>query len=171
MGNRPADTERANNYYRARYYDPKIGRFISEDPIQWAGGNNFYAYVENNPINFIDPEGLVKGERGQTGKPGGTADEYKKMKPHPTDPNKVKFKDPHTGKEYDKPKPPGFQPWWDEKHGKKMQSVCESDPGMCAAAATAGGIAIGYVTYRCLRMVPSLFPPLWPTIPANVVIP
>jgi RHS repeat-associated protein len=56
-GDAPADTERANNYYRARYYDPKIGRFISEDPIGFDGGINFYPYVENNPINYTDPSG------------------------------------------------------------------------------------------------------------------
>ena len=44
---------------RARYYDPVIGRFISEDPIHFAGGDvNLYAYVGNNPINFVDPNGL-----------------------------------------------------------------------------------------------------------------
>ncbi len=46
------------NYYRARYYDPTIGRFISEDPIRFTGGINFYVYVLNSPVNFIDPLGL-----------------------------------------------------------------------------------------------------------------
>jgi RHS repeat-associated protein len=45
-------------YYRARYYDPKIGRFISEDPIGFDGGINFYLYVRNNPVNATDPSGL-----------------------------------------------------------------------------------------------------------------
>jgi RHS repeat-associated protein len=45
-------------YYRARWYDPSIGRFISEDPIGFAGGVNLYNYVEGNPINRIDPFGL-----------------------------------------------------------------------------------------------------------------
>jgi uncharacterized protein RhaS with RHS repeats len=45
--------------YRARYYDPKAGRFINKDPISFAGGDvNLYAYVQNNPVNFIDPWGL-----------------------------------------------------------------------------------------------------------------
>jgi RHS repeat-associated protein len=45
-------------YYRARYYDPRIGRFVSEDPIMFAGGINFYTYVRNNPLRFADPTGL-----------------------------------------------------------------------------------------------------------------
>jgi len=52
------DGETSLYYYRARYYDPKIGRFISEDPIGFGGGINFYAYVENNPVSRLDPFGL-----------------------------------------------------------------------------------------------------------------
>jgi RHS repeat-associated protein len=47
-------------YYRARYYDPAIGRFISEDPIEFESGDvNFYRYSYDNPINFYDPSGLT----------------------------------------------------------------------------------------------------------------
>ena len=47
----------------ARYYDPQVGRFISEDPIGFAGGDlNLYVYVKNNPIMFIDPFGLAVGD-------------------------------------------------------------------------------------------------------------
>jgi RHS repeat-associated protein len=52
------DPETALYYYRARYYDPSIGRFISEDPIGLAGGLNLYAYVGNDPTNEFDPDGL-----------------------------------------------------------------------------------------------------------------
>jgi len=45
-------------YYRARYYNPTIGRFISEDPIGSGGTTNAYAYVHNNPLNFLDPLGM-----------------------------------------------------------------------------------------------------------------
>ncbi len=44
-------------YYRARYYDPTVGRFISEDPIGFGGGINFYAYVRNDPVILTDPLG------------------------------------------------------------------------------------------------------------------
>jgi len=51
------DPESGLYYYRARYYDPKIGRFISEDPIGFDGGINLYTYVDNNPVNYTDPSG------------------------------------------------------------------------------------------------------------------
>lgn len=45
-------------YMRARYYNPVIGRFISEDPSGFEGGDvNLYSYVANNPVMYIDPEG------------------------------------------------------------------------------------------------------------------
>lgn len=47
------------HYYRARFYDGNLGRFISEDPIGFRGGDvNLYGYVGNNPINYSDPSGL-----------------------------------------------------------------------------------------------------------------
>jgi RHS repeat-associated protein len=45
-------------YYRGRYYDPVRSRFLSDDPIGFAGGDpNLYAYVGNDPLNFVDPTG------------------------------------------------------------------------------------------------------------------
>ena len=43
-------------YFNARWYDPQLGRFITEDPIK--DGINWYAYGSNNPLIYTDPTGL-----------------------------------------------------------------------------------------------------------------
>ncbi len=58
---RESDPETGLYYYRARYYDPGVDRFMSEDPIGFGGGINAYAYVRNNAANFTDPRGLQSG--------------------------------------------------------------------------------------------------------------
>ena len=55
---RELDQESGLYYYRARYYDANTGRFLSEDPIGFVGGDaNLYRYVFNNPANLTDPDG------------------------------------------------------------------------------------------------------------------
>jgi RHS repeat-associated protein len=54
---REFDSETNLYFYRARYFDPNSGRFLSEDPIQHDGGINFYPYVLNDPINLTDSFG------------------------------------------------------------------------------------------------------------------
>ena len=51
-------------YYRARTYSPTLGRFLQPDPIGYAGGNNLYAYVSNDPLNLVDPLGLCDNPQG-----------------------------------------------------------------------------------------------------------
>src|SRR5580658_10756540 len=58
------DTESGLDYFNARYYDPRQGRFVSPDPEN-AGADptnpqtwNGYAYVANNPLAYLDPSGL-----------------------------------------------------------------------------------------------------------------
>jgi len=55
---RERDPDTGLLYYRARFYDPQVGRFISEDPIGLGGGINQFGYVGNNPQNRVDPSGL-----------------------------------------------------------------------------------------------------------------
>ena len=61
------DAETELYYYRARYYDTELGRFPQVDPIGYIGGMNLYVYVNNNPVNFIDPFGLCKEDSGYSG--------------------------------------------------------------------------------------------------------
>ncbi len=61
-GNSQTYTGRENDgtglfYYRARYYLPGMGRFVSEDSAGLAGGINSYAYVSGNPTAYVDPSG------------------------------------------------------------------------------------------------------------------
>jgi len=52
------DGETGLHYNRFRYYDPDIGKFISQDPIGLSGGHNLYQYVRN-PTGWVDPLGLT----------------------------------------------------------------------------------------------------------------
>jgi RHS repeat-associated protein len=57
---REYDAETGLYFYRARYYDPNIGRFLSEDSLGLTGGDaNFYGYVGNDPLNRTDPNGRL----------------------------------------------------------------------------------------------------------------
>lgn len=77
---REYDNETGLFYYRARYYDPMIGRFIQKDPIEFAGGDvNLYGYTYNNPVNYIDPMGLdwqLAGNRLIVVEPDGIINRY-----------------------------------------------------------------------------------------------
>jgi RHS repeat-associated protein len=67
------DAETGLDYAFARYYNARLGRFMSGDPLAGDVGDpqslNRYAYVQNNPTNFIDPTGLDRcpGEAGLSG--------------------------------------------------------------------------------------------------------
>lgn len=47
-------------HFRARWYDPAVGRWISKDPIRLHGGLNLYAFCADDPVNFTDRFGLCK---------------------------------------------------------------------------------------------------------------
>jgi len=104
-------------YYKARYYSPQLRRFISEDPIEFEIGDdlNRYAYVGNNPTNFVDPDGTIRlppGIGGMPPRPSGTP--QVRPTPTPARPQNVrptKVPSP-TGEELLKPDPAKPQPWW-----------------------------------------------------------
>ena len=54
------DSETGLYYYRNRYYSPGLRRFVEPDPIGFEGGMNLYAYVGNDPGNYLDPWGFIK---------------------------------------------------------------------------------------------------------------
>ncbi len=51
-------------YMRARYYNPYLCRFVNADPSGWAGGLNWYAFCNGDPVTLTDPFGLGTGEKG-----------------------------------------------------------------------------------------------------------
>ncbi len=69
-----ADEETGLFYNRHRYYDPKLGRYISPDPIGIEGGLNPFAYAANCPTSAVDPDGLmysvIKDARGNVAAEG-----------------------------------------------------------------------------------------------------
>jgi RHS repeat-associated protein len=62
------------NYNYFRYYDPGTGRYITAGPAGLDGGINLYAYVDNNPVNYFDPNGLGKTGKNRSG--SGTQPDY-----------------------------------------------------------------------------------------------
>lgn len=58
---REYDEESGLYYFRARYYHPRLGRFLGEDPLGFTASLNLYAFARNNPVNLTDPSGLQTG--------------------------------------------------------------------------------------------------------------
>jgi len=167
------DAETGLNYNYFRDYDPRTGRYVESDPIGLDGGLNTYLYSTAKPLIWYDVDGQdpIGGERGATGGASGqrTNRPNKKCRElNPPDPRYVECKHHQTGKWIKKPRPSDM-PFPGQPAGTNNQEMCGSKCKGAAKIATVGGT--GYIIYRCVRMLPSLFPPLWETIPLNAAAP
>ena len=178
-------------YNRARYYSPRLHRFISQDPLGLAAADpNVYAYTSNDPLNRIDPNGetwydpstwgptaraiWVALELALNNGKSPTLDSEKKRQQTEervkknTPGNKQKKPGSGGGDDDDDDDPSG---------GSPVGASCpvgEENKGSDTAKAVGAGLAAvgaGYLIYRAVRMIPSLAPPLWPTIPVNLAVP
>lgn len=113
-----------------RYYDPLSGRFLTRDPISYNGGINIYGYVNNNPVQWIDPSGL----QGNIPDPNNPPSDWNPLGPNTwRDPNGDTWHwhpDPtgaHGGDHWDigGPKGPngekGKQEWWPNRPGGQRE--------------------------------------------------
>jgi len=88
---REFDAETGLYYYRDRYYDATTGRFLSEDPLEFEGGDvDLYRYVANDPVMYIDPDGLGK----LPGDPSGLGPQWTRDPTH-LDPNGERWRNPN----------------------------------------------------------------------------
>ena len=143
---------------------------MQSDPIGLDGGINTFSYTDSAPLQWTDDEGLARGrgERGATGGAGGqrTNNPNKHCRElNPPDPRFVECQHYQSGKWIRRPRPDDM-PFPEPK--KRMS--CENNE--CSnALAVVGGVAGAYLLYRCVRMLPSLAPPLWWTLPVNAATP
>jgi len=156
----------------SEYYDlvnyRSFSYFMLEDGFSI---NNPFAYVGGMPLWDTDPPGLAdgRGERGVTGGSSGrhTNNPYKHCREDPNDPNFILCTNHQTGTSVRKKKPADWPE--DKGRGRAKSEMCDDNCQAIAGTVVVGGML--YILYRCGRMVPSLFPPLWWTIPANIAMP
>ncbi|MFL6679351.1 MAG: RHS repeat-associated core domain-containing protein, partial [Burkholderiaceae bacterium] len=173
-----ADAESGWFYNWHRDYDPSQGRYKQSDPIGLdAGSMSTYAYVDGDPIRYFDSNGEVR-QGGKTGQWWEYTDRNFQRWFHQC------WKSPGDQDATRGELGQAYAEWL--QHGKPDgKNGCGGPPppppapasspegcDTCKKAATTvvvGGTS--YVIYRCLRMLPSLLPPLWETIPINAAAP
>ena len=102
-------------YFRARNNNPDLGRFVQKDPLQYVDGFNDYSYVNNSPLNYLDPEGTYKYERVCYGS-------------YCVDRPRKELSDYLPDFSFPQPEP-RESPC--EKYAKEIEKDCENDPYLC----------------------------------------
>jgi RHS repeat-associated protein len=156
--------------FGVRDYDAEMGRWTCKDPIGFYGGyTNLYAYCGNDPVNLIDPLGLHKGDKTY-GLPREFWNWYHRQVKQPGDADLTKEEAQELYEDWKSEGKPDAEGKKTEKGESQECSVDQNQTG--TNVVKAGGVAVGiYFLYRGIRLIPSLFPAFWPTLPANVAIP
>ena len=150
-----------------RDYDPTTGRYLEADPLGLVDGASVYGYVRQSPMMWTDLRGEHHGDKwyGYTNKQFQRWFHRCYKQPGDADANKEEMADAYAE--------------WKER-GSPTDGRCDNMPPPppvadcddCIEATdvvVAGGVA--YIIYRCIRMIPSLVPPAWPTIIPNLAVP
>ena len=192
---REYDAETEQYYYRARYYDQNVGRFINEDPLSFAAGDsNIYRYVNNSPINYVDPFGTAIQQADPNGeecvalnkkieniikkiatRKKELIDDFSNL---PETCPTGALKDSREGhrqliRDEEKNLEKRIKMYLDKCGGGSPPAI-EGDRNNDIVVKALQGLAAlggGYLLYRGVRLLPSLLPPLWPTLGPNLAIP
>jgi RHS repeat-associated protein len=165
-----ADGESGKHQNWNRDYDSAIGRYSTSDPIGLDGGITTYGYADLRPTRVIDPTGEAGNEGDGSAGGRGTNQPYKHCREfNPPQRKFINCKDKKTGKWIRVHRPDSW-PFPEPPPEPPKKEMCGDDcPQKVATVVMVGGGA--YLIYRCVRMIPSLAPPLWWTIPGNIAAP
>ena len=188
------DYELGLYYLQSRYYDAETGRFVSSDKYVDIGegsiGCNTFCYCINNPVLFIDSSGQAIKHAIDKGW-------YYRIDPKDTSTNtdrhihvwngKESYSQNDDGSPHDGSK--GAPPksirkklkskagWdWDAKaksykERQQQSGANQNTDKIVYIGGVAVMVGVGYIIYKGVRLIPSLLPPLWWTLPANLLCP